>query len=53
MITLVADVGGTQSRLGFVNGGVLDETSVRHFRNNKFNSFYERYIRSTLEIRKI
>jgi glucokinase len=41
MITLVADVGGTQSRLGFVQGGFLDETSVRHFRNNKFNSFYE------------
>lgn len=52
MITLVADVGGTQSRLGFVHGGVLDESSVRHFRNNKFNSFMKLY-QSILETRKI
>ncbi|MDA9269230.1 glucokinase [Amylibacter sp.] len=41
MITLVADVGGTQSRLGLVQNGILNEASIRHFLNDKFNSFYE------------
>lgn len=41
MITLVSDVGGTQSRLGLVQNGILDESSICHFLNNKFSSFYE------------
>jgi glucokinase len=41
MKTLVADVGGTQSRLGLAQNGILDQSSVRRFENAKFRSFYE------------
>lgn len=41
MVTLVADVGGTQSRLGLVRGGALDQASVRRFANQEFASFYQ------------
>lgn len=39
--TLVADVGGTQSRLGLAQNGILDQTSVQYFVNARFQSFYE------------
>ncbi|MDA9074965.1 glucokinase [Amylibacter sp.] len=54
MITLVADVGGTQSRLGLVQNGVLNESSICNFLNNNFNSFYEvvsEYLRDKKEIK--
>ena len=41
MLTLVADVGGTQSRLGFADNGILNQSSVRNFVNANFSSFYE------------
>jgi glucokinase len=41
MITLVADVGGTQSRLGLAQNGILDHASVRRFTNASFHSFYD------------
>jgi glucokinase len=41
MVTLVADVGGTQSRLGLAHSGELDNSSVRRFSNSDFGSFYE------------
>ena len=39
--TLVADVGGTQSRLGVARNGILDQTSVQYFVNARFHSFYD------------
>ncbi len=39
--TLVADVGGTQSRIGLAQNGILDQTSVLYFVNARFHSFYE------------
>ena len=41
MITLVADVGGTQSRLGLVQNGVLNQNTIRNFLNANFESFYQ------------
>lgn len=41
MMTLVADVGGTQSRLGLVKNGILHQSTVRKFANADFSSFYE------------
>jgi len=51
-ITLVADVGGTRSRLGLAQNGILDQTSVRGFTNANFNSFYEvvdQYLKDTTQ----
>jgi glucokinase len=39
--TLVADVGGTQSRLGLAQKGILNQASVQYFVNARFQSFYE------------
>lgn len=39
--TLVADVGGTQSRLGLAQNGILNQASVKYFVNARFQSFYE------------
>jgi glucokinase len=41
VLTLVADVGGTRSRLGLAQNGILDQTTVRGFANANFTSFYE------------
>ena len=41
MITLVADVGGTQSRLGLIQNGVLNKKTIRKFLNSNFESFYK------------
>jgi len=41
MTVLVADVGGTNARLGFVINGQVDMDSVKRFSNEKFESFYD------------
>jgi len=41
MTILVADVGGTNSRLAVARGGQLDVASIRRFRNADFGSFYD------------
>jgi glucokinase len=41
ILTLVADVGGTRSRLGLAQNGILDQATIRGFTNANFSSFYE------------
>jgi glucokinase len=41
MTILVADVGGTNSRLGLASDGRLDPTSLRRFKNSDYGSFYD------------
>tara|TARA_R110002096_G_scaffold113077_6_gene246018 strand:- start:14822 stop:15745 length:924 start_codon:yes stop_codon:yes gene_type:complete len=41
MAILVADVGGTNSRLGLSKGGQLDWNSIQAFENVAFGSFYD------------
>jgi len=41
MTVLVADVGGTNSRLAVTSDGYLDPTTIRRFRNADYQSFYD------------
>ena len=48
-LTLVADVGGTNTRLALASNGCLEIDSIRKYRNHKFSSFngaLERYLDS-------
>lgn len=38
---IVADIGGTNTRIGFVRSGTLDQNSIKRFKNKDFETFYD------------
>jgi glucokinase len=50
MDVLVADVGGTNARLGIATNGIVDPKSIVRFANENYDSFYD-VIRAFLDIK--
>ena len=50
--SIVADVGGTNTRIALTTGAQIQQASVQHFANDKFNSF-EQLLRSYLKSQQV